>query len=94
MKKVTTYSAESWYKVEYEVEEAWFTFKAYYIEEMYDKIEESRVEIEPSILGRMKWDECCDFQIDTHICGMYHIDQLQILFKEMYEFQKLTFENG
>lgn len=88
-KTVVKYYEDAWYKVQYVINEITLDFIAWKIIELDG--ENSKVGKEPYIRGTIKWDDCVDFVHEEgrhyHYCGIHHVEQYNLLWKEIYKFK-------
>ena len=90
---MTRFYPDLYFKVAYEVDpvgnSANVKFLAWDIDVLdTENVEESECDGLYVLEGFVKWDGCCEFQYDTHICGLYRIEQFHELMKEIYKFAK------
>lgn len=62
----------------------WVEYTAYKAESLDEESTEVSCKDEIFMNGFIKWDGCTEFVIDQHVCGYLQIQQLQVLFDELY----------
>lgn len=90
MEKTIKYYPNSWFKVEYEVEDSTVHFKAWKIQSLDEKNIEKSVlsDTIPNLVGSLKWDGCMNFKQNDHYCGIYNAKQILTLMSEIYGFTR------